>query len=69
MYIGLRAVPSVPFAPVVAAIKHQLPPLQTYHGEREVFISDHSDTIHSATILSKCTVWALDDYRVCDTPA
>ena len=37
---------------------------RTYHGEKEVFLSDHSDTINSATILSKCTVWELREYRV-----
>lgn len=34
-----------------------------YHGERELFMSDHKDTVHSACILSKCTVWSIDDYR------
>ena len=40
------------------------PHLQQYHGERELFMSDHKDTVLSACIISKCTVWSIDDYRV-----
>ena len=35
-----------------------------FHGERELYQSDHTDLIHSATILGRCVVHSLDDYRV-----
>ncbi|EFN52290.1 hypothetical protein CHLNCDRAFT_12805, partial [Chlorella variabilis] len=34
-----------------------------FHGERELYFSDHADIIHSATILGRCLVHSLDGYR------
>lgn len=40
---------------------------QLYHGEKELFLSDHKDTVHSDSIISKCTVWNLEEYRALET--
>lgn len=37
---------------------------RAFHGERELYMSDHTDRIHSATILGRCVVHSLEDYRV-----
>ena len=37
---------------------------RAFHGERELYMSDHPDHIHSATILGRCVVHTLDAYRV-----
>ena len=39
-------------------------PLQLFHGERELYDSDHKDTCMSSTILGKCTVHAMAAYTV-----
>lgn len=35
-----------------------------FHGERELYRSNHRDVIHSQTILGRCLVHTLDAYRV-----
>lgn len=37
---------------------------RAFHGERELYRSDHRDVIHSDTILGRCVVHSLDKYRV-----
>lgn len=34
-----------------------------FHGERELYKSDHRDTIHSDTILGRCCVHSLEEYN------
>jgi hypothetical protein len=38
--------------------------LQPFHGEREVFSSNHKDTIHKNTIMGRCRVHSLKQYEV-----
>lgn len=38
--------------------------MQNFHGEQELFDSDHLDTVHKNTILSKCRVLTLEAYEV-----
>lgn len=38
-------------------------PAQSFHGERELYASDHIDEIAAATVLSKCTVHTIEDYQ------
>lgn len=37
---------------------------RAFHGERELYRSDHKDVIHSQTVLGRCCVHTLDKYRV-----
>lgn len=39
-------------------------PLQNFHGERELYSSDHEDEISSATIMSRVLVHSIDEYSV-----
>jgi hypothetical protein len=51
----------------VAAPAAALPPRlrpQFFHGEHEVFRSDHSDVVEASTVESKCRVLSLDEYLV-----
>jgi hypothetical protein len=36
-----------------------------FHGEKELFESDHQDEIHKDTIIGKCFVHSLRKYEVC----
>jgi len=36
---------------------------KTFHGEREVFSSDHLDTVHKNTVIGKCRVHTLKKYE------
>jgi hypothetical protein len=38
---------------------------QIFHGEKELFESDHQDEIHKDTIIGKCFVHSLRKYEVC----
>lgn len=42
-----------------------LPCLQGFHGDKELFESDHTDAIHQNTVTGKCTVHTLKEYEVC----
>lgn len=37
---------------------------KSFHGERELYSSDHLDEINSATVIGKCIVHTMDEYRV-----
>ena len=39
-------------------------PVQRFHGEKELFDSDHADEIHKATIIGKAFVHNLKKYEV-----
>ena len=39
--------------------------MQQFHGEKELFKSDHLDWIDAQTISRKCRVHSLNQYRVC----
>lgn len=36
---------------------------QPFHGEKELFDSDHADEIHKSTIIGKCHVHTLQKYE------
>lgn len=39
-------------------------PMQSFHGVRELFSSDHNDPTHKITIMGKCNVLSLEEYEV-----
>ena len=38
--------------------------LQEFHGEKELFKSNHADLIDAETVLQKCDVHSITKYRV-----
>lgn len=41
---------------------------KVFHGEHEVFRSDHADEVEAGTILRKCAVVSLDKYQAMPRP-
>lgn len=37
--------------------------MQAFHGEKELFASDHVDFVHKNTVLGKCRVMTLKKYQ------